>query len=502
MSSPGSAERLILRGGVSAGLGFLARFGARFLFLFIAGQLYGQRLFGAFAVAVAIAELGVAAGGVGLRKILFQLLDRNAEVDERPALHVVLDGALLVSAASGALAAVVVGGVLLLPAGTIGTNTATALLIVAPMITGQALLDLLTAATRWKHVMQYEVMSRSFIEPYAGLAAAAAAYLLGFQQTGLAISYGVGTLAALAFSVLGLRRTYGRSAVPYRTSVARLAATLRSTTANTTSDFVNAVFTRLDLYLVGGLLGEAAAGIYGMARQLRTPVRQVRQSLESLLTPIAARTLSASGAAQAGAALASASRLILAMTLPVLVVLFALGEPLLAAFGAPFVAGYRAMLIVTAAEIIQGAYGLSSLILVYRAPWIGLRLTVLWALIGFLAGAAAIPLAGIEAAAASVLLAYGGMALHRRLLLGRRFAVVVPVGHSLGPLVAAAAALTVSAVTAMLLRPMSELTVSFIAAAAGLAVYASALWAAVRLTGERLTMAGFVAEPPPQRSAQ
>jgi hypothetical protein len=190
------------------------------------------------------------------------------------------------------------------------------------------------------------------------------------------------------------------------------------------------------------------------------------------------------------------------MTLPVLVVLFALGEPLLAAFGAPFVAGYRAMLIVTAAEIIQGAYGLSSLILVYRAPWIGLRLTVLWALIGFLAGAAAIPLAGIEAAAASVLLAYGGMALHRRLLLGRRFAVVVPVGHSLGPLVAAAAALTVSAVTAMLLRPMSELTVSFIAAAAGLAVYASALWAAVRLTGERLTMAGFVAEPPPQRSAQ
>ena len=55
---------------------------------------------------------------------------------------------------------------------------------------------------------------------------------------------------------------------------------LRSARANTLNDFCNSLYGQLDLYLVGLLLGEHGAGIYGMARQVRTPVRQVRQSLE------------------------------------------------------------------------------------------------------------------------------------------------------------------------------------------------------------------------------
>jgi hypothetical protein len=155
------------------------------------------------------------------------------------------------------------------------------------------------------------------------------------------------------------------------------------------------------------------------------------------------------------------------------------------------------MVIVTAAEIIQGAFGLSSLIFVYRAPWLGLRLTALWALIGLVAGAAAIPWGGIDAAAASVLLAYGGMAAHRRSLLARRFEVVVPAHHSVAPLLAGAAGLGAVAVAAMLLRPLPDITASLIAAVAGLAVYGAMLWAGVRATGERLTMTGFVADAPP-----
>ena len=71
------------------------------------------------------------------------------------------------------------------------------------MIAGQALLDLFLAATRWQHRMRYEVVSRSFVEPYAAMAIAAAAWFAGFDETGLLISYWAGTLLALAYAIWG-----------------------------------------------------------------------------------------------------------------------------------------------------------------------------------------------------------------------------------------------------------------------------------------------------------
>ena len=176
-------------------------------------------------------------------------------------------------------------------------NTAIALLLLAPMILGQSLLDLLLAATRWTHRMRHQVWARSIIEPYAGLAASVAAWLAGYQATGLIIGYWAGTLAALA--LCGDRRAALPRAVPPRAptgSRPRACSTSsRETALPTLSDFTNALAGRLDLYLVGLLLGEAPAGIYGMARQVRTPIRQVRQSFDGLLTPIVSRTLSIAG---------------------------------------------------------------------------------------------------------------------------------------------------------------------------------------------------------------
>ena len=200
-------------------------------------------------------------------------------------------------------------------------ETAWPLLLVAPMIAGQALLDLFLAATRWKHRMRYEVVGRSIVEPYAATAATVAAYFAGFTETGLLIGYWAGTLLALAYAVerrcaaasagFGLRR--------YRLPRACVRALLRESAVPTLSDFTSALFGRLDLYLVGLFLGESPAGIYGVARQVRTPIRQVRQSFDGLLTPIVARTLAAAGPARTGEAIASASRLILAIQLAILV---------------------------------------------------------------------------------------------------------------------------------------------------------------------------------------
>jgi len=487
------AERLVLRGGGSAAFGFLIRFGARFLFLFLAARLFGAALFGAYSLAIAAVELAVAVGGLGMKRYLFHLLEHKGA--DRSAAHVVLDAAVLVTAASLSLAAAMMLAVLLLPAGLLAANSATAMLILAPMIAGQALIDLFLAATRWTHKMRYEVAARSLVEPYVGIAAAAAAFALGYDQTGLLISYWAGTLCALGYAIFGMRRCYGALGLRrYRLDRRRLAGIARAIAFPTATDLINGLFGRLDLYLVGIFLGEAPAGIYGMARQIRTPIRQVRQSFDGMLTPIVARTLAARGARDTGAATASASRLILAIQLPFLLTLIVIGQPLLEWLGPDFAAGYWPLVILAAAETIQAAFGVGELILFYRRPALGLWVILAAIAVNIAAGWLLIPYWGIEGAALAVLGAVAASALLRRLLLRASFGIVIPLSYCAGPLAAAAAALAAILLLHPLLPPSSPWLLYGVSLALGLGTYAALLTLWMRGAGNRLSLVNLQAD--------
>jgi O-antigen/teichoic acid export membrane protein len=489
------AQRLILRGGGSAALGFVIRFGARLLFVLVAGRLYGVALFGAFAIAVAVVELAVTLGGAGMKRQLFKLLDE--EKDGRTPPHIVLDGAILVTLASLACAMPIMLAVAVLPPSQIAGNTALALLLLAPMILGQSLLDLLLAATRWTHKMRHQVWARSIIEPYAGVAASVAAWAAGYQAAGLIIGYWAGTLAALIYAAIGARRCLGPfHLAAYRLAPARLRHVVRETALPTLSDFANALAGRLDLYLVGLLLGESPAGIYGMARQVRTPIRQVRQSFDGLLTPIVSRTLSVAGPVETGRALASASRLIMAIQAPILILLFVLGLPLLHWIGPEFAAGYMAMLMLAAAECIQGAFGVSDLIFLYRRPTSLLRVTAIWVAANLAVGWLLIPLYGVEGAALAALLAILAAAAARRALLHKGFGAAVPLHRALPPFAASLTGLAAAFATMQLMAGAADWLRLGLASALGLALYWQALRIALRLTGQSLALTHFVADTP------
>jgi len=477
------AGRTIMRGASASVAGLGARLGARLVFLVIAGQLYGAELFGAYALAVAAIELAVALGGLGMKKLLFQHLDERGE---RPADHVLADALLLVTLASCALAGGLMLILALLPEGWISANTAWALFAIAPMILGQALIDVLLAATRWRHLIRYEVAARSIVEPYAAVAAAAAAWYAGYGTSGLLIAYWAGTLAALGFAFAGARHCFSPFALgAWRIEAGRLGAMLRGALANTATDGLSGLFLRLDLYLVGILLGERTAGIYTMARQLAQPIRQVRQGFDGLLTPLVARTLHQDGPEQAARAIASATRLILALQLPMVVAMCAVGGPLLFWLGPEFVPGLLAAILLGCAETVQGAYGIGDLMFVYRKPRLGLQ--VYGAIVGLalIAGYALTSSYGIDGAAAAVLITYVVRAWLRRAVLRASLGVGVPIHHSLGPIVAATAG-----AAAALLAPFAWP----VALAAGLIVYAALLFAWLRLAGETLALEGFSAE--------
>jgi O-antigen/teichoic acid export membrane protein len=483
------AGRTVLRGARASALGFVVRFGARILFLYLAGRLFGAALFGAYALATAAVELAVAIGGVGSKRLLFKRLDEDG--DRLPA-HVLLDVAILVTAVSVILAAGFVLAGLLLPARLLAPQVALGFVVLAPMIAGQALLDLMLAATRWTHAIRWEVTSRSIIEPYAAVAVALAAWRLGGRETGLLLSYWAGTLCALAYAVAGAWRCLGGLHVrAYRLPRGRLPMLLRDSAGATANDTLNALFGRIDMYLVGLFLGAAPAGIYGMARQIRTPVRQVRQSFDSLLNPVIARTLAVRGPAATGGATATASRLILAVQLPLLIVLVLAGKPLLEWIGPGFAAGYWALVLLGTAEAIQGAFGVSDLIILYRRPLASLRITGANIVFNLLAGWLLIRWLGVTGAAFSVLAGVMAGAIVRRLTLRMSFGVRVPLHHSLGPLAAAAVALAGG--VALRSAPMwaSAALAAAAAAVVSLAVYGAGIKLWQKLSGHDLSLTGF-----------
>ena len=481
---------MILRGAQATAAGFAGRLAARLLFLFVAGRLYGPDAFGAYVLAVAAVELAVAVGSLGMKKLVFSLLDASTG-GGRPPGHVVLDAALLVVLASGAIAAAMMAAARLLPASVMPGSAGIALLWLAPMVAGQALLDLLLAATRWRHAIRFEVIARSLVEPWALLAGAAAAWAAGLRGDGLILGYWCGTLAALGYAAWGARGVLGGLRLRiWRPHAARLRAMLHLAAANTANDLLNALYTRVDLWLVGLMLGAAPAGIYGMARQVAVPIRQVRQSFDGLLIPLVARTLAHRGSQGSGEALASATRLILAIQLPLLVALLAAGRPALRWLGSGFEAAYWPLLALAAAEVIQAAFSIGDLVFVYLRPRLGLWLTLAGIATGTAAALLLIPRWGLVGAALSVLAAYALRAAVRAWVLRARFHLDVPASHQAGPFVAAAAGAAAALAAGRFAGGAAAL-------AAGLLVYAGALRLWLGVAGQRLSLTGFTADAAP-----
>ena len=481
------AGRMIMRGAQATALGFAIRFAARLLFLFVAGRLYGASLFGAYVLATAMVELAVGAGGLSTKKTLFPLLDRHEETGGRPLPHIVIDAALLVTLASLMLAAGFMLASILLPATLMPRDAGIALFALAPMIAGQALLDLFLAAARWKQKVRYEVIGRSMIEPYALAAGSIAAFFLGLGPYGLPIGYWCGTLAALAYAMWGARLSFrGFALARYRPSGPVFRWIAGAATANTANDLLSALYMRVDLYLVGILLGPGPTGIYGMARQVTTPIRQVRQSFDGLLVPAVAKTIGMRGAGGAGEALATATRMILVIQLPILIALFAIGPRLMSLLGPGFGAGYWPLVILASAELLQSALGIGDLVFVYLRPRIGLYLTLISTILGIATALLLIPRFGITGAAFALFAAYGLRTILRTFVLRRQFAVAIPHTHVAGPFAAAGLA-----AVAVLLIPND-----IVAALVGLTLYAVILIAWLRASGQSLSLTGFAAERP------
>jgi len=481
-------NHIIVIGALSTAGGFGIRFGARFLFLIVAGHLYGAVLFGAYSVAVALLETCVAVASLSLKKSLFKILDDN-DGSRVAALLIVIDAALLVTGAGIALTVLMMTATHFLPSSLAASDTKVAVFWIAPLIASQALADILFAATRWKHAVRYEVIGRSIVEPYALVGGAALAFLLGAHESGLIIGYWIANIALNGYAVIAVRRSFEPIQLRHYRVDRRLIAAVGSLLPNTGTDLVSALFLRADIFLVSLFLGDRLTGIYGMAQQIRTPVRQVRQSFDSMLVPLVARTLARRGSTATIGALGTAARLILSIQMPLFLMIIGFGAAILGVFGQDFRLGYAALIPLTAAEAIQGSSGVGDLLFVYRSPRTGFWTMVAGFCAALAIGAAATPLFGITGAAAAMLIASVLQAVLRHHILHTRFDAS-GAGLSLSqPILAGLAGLCVMGIVHWSTPPDTPA----LAVIGGLVAYAGGLALLLRSSGDSLALTGFTA---------
>lgn len=390
MSAASTSRNVIARGAGSNALSFVIRFAARAGFLYVGARLYGAVNYGVFTMASALVELAVPLASLGLKRMIFPWLEEETQgPTARLATHVLLDALLLATVAGLAVSLLVILGSEVLPQALVSEQLRFAFMLLAPSVLGQVFGDIALAATRWTHKMRYEVIARGLVEPYVLTGIALAAWYLGLEQSGMLIGYWAGSIALAAFSIWSARHCLGSLHLRrWRPDPRALAARARALVPASGSDLLTALAQRIDLYLVGFLLGDGPVGVYGVLRQLRTPILQVRQSFDGILTPLTARTMNADGDVTTGEATAAATRVILTIQLGVVLLMAAMGDALLDLFGAHYASAYAALVAMVLAETVNGAFGVSELILYYRRPAIALQVN----LIQIAIAAAAIPL--------------------------------------------------------------------------------------------------------------
>lgn len=441
MSDAGQQDiQALAKGGRTNFLGFVLRLGGTAPFLFIAGRFYGVEALGRYASALVVVELVGQLCALGQRRGLAQRLSE----DDRDASHVVADGLTLTLMLSLLAAAVLyLFPAPMFPSGQF--NEWDRLLPVA--IIAGALTDVALAGLAYRYNVAATVRARSIVEPWTQTLAAVA-FLFILPEAGLALSFILAKLAALAVSLWPLLRMYGLPCGwhPHPMRIGRLAVQSMPLAG---ADLVEWGTRKLDIALLGIFTSPAAVGVYYAAQQVASLPQKLKTSFEPILGPVITRNLREGNLAAIARQVCQVGFWIIAAQAGIALALGIPGEGVMGLIGPEFVGGTGALAFLLAAEVAAATAVVSEAALVYVA-----RLRNLWVSLATIAVQAVLTVGGImlatrlglndnfraAAAAAALLLALGMASVVKAWILSR--ILREPVNSWRWPLVWAAAPAT------------------------------------------------------------
>lgn len=347
---------------------------ARVLLITFVARFYGIEDFGRLGEAVAMLELLAALATFGLTKTLLGKLSATSEDPSaaNPGKHVFEALALVLSLS--AIIMVILWAVwpYVLPASLSGSQF---LLLGIPLI---ALTEVATTATRHFRTVFWDTLVKAVIKPWSFLILGIFAYYwvrgavmpsghtISSEQA-LLIAYVGSLLLSATIALLAMGKSFAAKSerfvvVPTVGGVASLARNSWPIALNETGIFA---FRRIDILLLAIVAGPQATGVYYLAQQIGTVAGKVRHMYEPMLAPIVAQSKSLE---TIGAHLTRLTLFIFTIQMAIICVFVIFGGNILELLGASFAAGLIVVIVILLGELMEGSFGLSELVMVYRDP--------------------------------------------------------------------------------------------------------------------------------------
>jgi len=143
------------------------------------------------------------------------------------------------------------------------------------------------ATTKALRTMRYEVLIRQTLEPLILLLATVALIPLSLGAVGLVFAHLFASFIAACTAAFVMFRKYrhlGWRREPLPAEIKK--ATIRYTYPMAIMEFLNLMVARMDILLIGAFLNSTSAGVYGIAVEIISVIKRVRQGFEPIFSPI------------------------------------------------------------------------------------------------------------------------------------------------------------------------------------------------------------------------
>ena len=272
-------------------LGMIAKI-SKVLFVLLAARYYGTSALGLYFLAWSTIDIASKLGLWGMDRSLIRDIARF-NVDRSESTKDKIFGIIRFNVSIAFGLSLLVTGVVIIISPTIAelifddSNLIVPLRLLALALPCVVLTHTLIATTKALRLMQYEALVRHGLEPLVLLIGALTLIPLNLGATGLVIAHIFASFIAACSACFVVYRKYrylGWRKQPLAKEIKK--ETIRYTSPIAAMESLNLLVARIDIMLVGALLNSASAGLYGIALEIISMIKRVRQGFEPIFSPI------------------------------------------------------------------------------------------------------------------------------------------------------------------------------------------------------------------------
>lgn len=396
--------------------GFIIRLGARIPFLLLIGHLYGSSRFGVYVFGVTYVETLAFIAIFGFKSSIFKFLSPPiSDNNLSDVVHISKNCLAFCLLIASALVLLTFAAQPLLSR-VFGPEIARFTVYLSPAIFLYTGTEILLTVTRAFRKMRYEVFVRSLMEPYSLLLLAFAFYMLGIKESGLLYAYLLMSLLSFLLAVYAFSRMFtAPDRHGFKLDLPLIKKITRFSAPTALHDILNFSLQRMDVYLLAGLAPTSTVGLYGMALQIATTVKKIKQSFDPIVVPVISQITEGAGINMAARELARVSYIIACIQMIIIVLLSIYGGALMSLFGSEFAAAGLMLTLLVIGDLFVGTVGISEYFLLFKRPKINPMITGAALILHLGLSLVLIDMFGGNGAALSVMLTFCFMSFTRLL---------------------------------------------------------------------------------------